>query len=228
MTTILPELYEIKDNGVYVIDNEGTLFIYVKTNIDDSKDYIDFLFNNSEFKSHIFLLSTPTRDIDSVDIKKILDSNKKVVINKPLVLPNNLTNDIETVRNIVKANFSESCYGMSEQEQVEYLRKYLQYCNGGSISHWLDNGIYENTNTILIDDYEVGSWSPFTDPLYAERMKAIVPEVYEVEGNSINVIIHENIIYVYIKAISDDFKKYVDYMFNGSDFETPISVIQSE
>lgn len=56
--TFLPEIYEIKDKGIYVIENNGTFFIYIKSDVESINAYIDYVFEGSNADIGLFKMTS--------------------------------------------------------------------------------------------------------------------------------------------------------------------------
>lgn len=58
IVNFIPEVYDIRQNGIYVIDNDGTIFIYIKSNSYDFKNYIDYIYKDVNFDTTISKFSS--------------------------------------------------------------------------------------------------------------------------------------------------------------------------
>lgn len=54
----LPEVYEIEDKGIYVIDNNGTIIIYVKSDVESINSYIDYIFQDNNLDIGVFKMNS--------------------------------------------------------------------------------------------------------------------------------------------------------------------------
>lgn len=56
--SFLPELYEVKENGIYVIDNDGTIFVYIKSDEQSFSTYIDYVFQGDNSEIPIYKMTS--------------------------------------------------------------------------------------------------------------------------------------------------------------------------
>lgn len=62
LLSFIPDIYELDENGIYVIDNDGIFFLYIKTNSKDYEAYIDYLFVNSDVEIPSYQLYSKADD----------------------------------------------------------------------------------------------------------------------------------------------------------------------
>ena len=76
--TFLPEIYEIRKNGIYIIENDQVNIIYIKSNAYDIRHYIDYLYGVTAEEIPVFSFSTgrsiagKTNTIGNESINEIL------------------------------------------------------------------------------------------------------------------------------------------------------------
>lgn len=63
LMSFIPEIYEIKDDGIYAIDNDGVYFIYIKADLGSINTYIDYVFGGESSEIGVFRM-TSSQDSD--------------------------------------------------------------------------------------------------------------------------------------------------------------------
>lgn len=56
--TFLPEVYEIKEKGIYVIENNGIVIIYVKSDSESINSYIDYIFQDNNLDIGVYKMNS--------------------------------------------------------------------------------------------------------------------------------------------------------------------------
>ena len=63
----LPELFEIEEDGIYLIDNNGTNFVYIKTDTQSMPTYIDYVFKGDNSNINLYKMTSEADDVVYVE-----------------------------------------------------------------------------------------------------------------------------------------------------------------
>lgn len=218
---MLPEIFDIEADGIYVIDKNGTYFIYFKTRADDYQKYIDEIYSlDSENDLDIYFISTNS---DFVPTETNSNPVENEEVNKVESIDmSNLA--IDQVREVMKNNNFE--YVIADQGPAEYLYTYSPGIKGTALVIWLNSaGLSTTTSTIFVDNSTNSFGLNNSD--VKEKMMNFLPEIYEITENGIYVIDNDGTLFIYIKTNVDDYQDYIDYLYKDTDKEFSVYSLSS-
>lgn len=178
----LPEIYEIKDEGIYVIENEGAIYIYLKMTSRDFTNYVDYIYKDTDFDYNIYLFGT----VEDAERLVSTNNNKNTSAGTTVVDGSDPNYTIAPVEDFYHdatksgASFNGYFYNIDHSDPTAFLKNGPQTQNNNH-KDILDQFNNNKDLSTLIEIYSYISSSAFqnSSDMYMEKFGRTVDEIID-------------------------------------------------